>query len=112
MHLPDRQHPPTTRAYLAAQSAMAPGIDATVPLQVDAALEHLRNALDFHVETVAMLLRRLEPVTGQLEPGEQAKAGANGVAAKVLLACQLDDLNERLSLATGDVQAAIRALQL
>jgi hypothetical protein len=105
-------------ARLAAQSAISP-IGET--LHVDESISSLGNSVEFLVETVQALLRRIEPVTASVMSGTitvsgnvNYSAGIIGVATltKAPLAMQIDVQYDRIAALTKEVQAAIRALQI
>jgi hypothetical protein len=101
--------PKSSVAYERAQNSVGQPIPET--LHVDASLDALGEAVDFHIETVQMLLRRLHPVTGDYaEPkSDDAKLTGNW---KVPLAARIDVRVDMLRALTVEVQSAIRALQI
>lgn len=106
--------------YDRVQSAL--GQPAAETLQVDDSMSSLDNSAEFLVETVQALLRRIEPVTGDLSNGPLIGmisgtiigAGSTNciTVQKVPMALQLDKQHERLCALTREVQQAIRALQI
>lgn len=97
-------------ARLAAQSALQP-ISET--LQVDESLESLGECVEFHMETVRALLRRLHPVTGDIVQGVGVTSGgASPQPCKVPLCYRIDNRRDELHELTGEVQSVIRALQI
>jgi hypothetical protein len=96
-------------AYNRAQNAVGQPIAETP--QVDSSMDALSEAVEFHIETVQMLLRRLHPVTGDLvmPPSEDAKLTGNW---KVPVAQRVDLRVDQLRGLTAEVQNAIRALQI
>ncbi|HEY0586239.1 MAG TPA: hypothetical protein VGD52_08920 [Pseudoduganella sp.] len=103
MHMPA---PKSSTAYAAAQNALQPVAES---LQVDDSLISLAEVLEFNVETVHALLRRLEPVTGEVLVGDP---GFVSGIAKVPLALRIDAARDALAILTNEVQATIRALQI
>lgn len=101
-------HHNMSSAYAAAQSALAPVTER--PLQVDDALAELERRIDFITETVQVLIRRLEPVTGEVLATTEPTPDTG--LCKVRLAEQIDGYTLRLSVLTASVQATVRALQL
>lgn len=93
-------------SYASAQSALSPVAES---LQVDSSMDSISKEIEFHAETVRALLRRLEPVTGAL-------ANACGSDCepqyKVPLAARIDYCGSAISALTGEVQHAIRNLQI
>jgi hypothetical protein len=99
--------PNQSRAYSAAQSGLNPVPET---LQVEDSLEALREVVEFHSETVLALIRRIEPLTGEVMVA--GLAGVSPSIPKVQLAFRIDTQIDRISNTTGAVQAAIRALQI
>lgn len=93
-------------AYASAQSALQPVSES---LQVDDSLISLAEVIEFNIEIVRVLLRRLEPVTGEVIVGEP---GFSTGIAKVPLALRLDGQRDMIATLTNEVQATIRALQI
>jgi hypothetical protein len=109
-------------AYATAQSALQPVSEA---LQVDVSISSLDNSVEFLVETVQALLRRIEPVTavaisgigtltGTFTGSVNCSSGIIGAATftKAPLAMQIDVQYDRIAALTKEVQTAIRALQI
>jgi hypothetical protein len=96
----------TTSAYKASQSALQPVAES---LQVEESLQSLLEVVEFHTETVLALMRRLEPVTGELVFADQ---GLSTGIAKVSLALRIDTQRDNIAKATAGLQATIRALQI
>jgi hypothetical protein len=95
-----------TKSYAAAQSALQPISES---LQVEESLQSLLEVVEFHTETVLALMRRLEPVTGEVLIGDSAF----GVGiAKVPMALRIDAQRDYIAKATAGLQATIRALQI
>lgn len=99
--------PKQTTAYAAAQNAL--GCPVVESLQVDESLDSMREVVEFHMETVRALLRRLEPATGELEAGIDPCAGG---FSKVALALRIDCNRDQICRLTAEVQTAIRQLQI
>lgn len=98
-------------AYDRAQSAI--GAPAAETLQVDESINSLGECVEFHMETVRALLRRLHPVTGDIAQGVGATAGgAIPQPCKVPLCYRIDNRRDELHELTAEVQAFIRALQV
>jgi hypothetical protein len=99
---PKHQH-----THLAVQEALTP---QERPLQVDDSLEQLQRQVEFTVETVRALMRRLAPVSvDTLAEGAALEARP---CSKVRLAEQIDRCTDDLVVLTAEVQVAVRALQL
>jgi hypothetical protein len=98
--------PKNSPAYMAAQSAMQPIVET---LQVDESLNTLREVVEYHIEIVEALLRRIEPATGEL--GVSEESCLVGIA-KVPLALRVDNQRDRIARLTDLVQTAIRQLQI
>lgn len=79
-------------------------------LQVDESINSLGECVEFHLETVRALLRRLHPVTGDLSYPESACGDKQRI--KVPLAQRVDNRRDELHGLTAEVQATIRALQI
>lgn len=103
MHMPV---PKSSTAYAAAQNALQPVPES---LQVDDSMILLAEVVEFNIETVRALLRRLEPVTGEVIVGDP---GFSSGIAKVPLAVRLDGQRDMIATLTNEVQATIRALQI
>jgi hypothetical protein len=98
-------------AYDRAQSAL--GCPAVDTLQVDESVNSLGEAVEFHMETVRALLRRLHPVTGDIVQGVGVTSGgASPQPCKVPLCYRIDNRRDELHELTGEVQSVIRALQI
>jgi hypothetical protein len=93
--------------YHRAQRAIGAPIQETT--QVDASLENLREVVEFHSETVQILLRRLQPVTGEVD---QCASKGEATPVKVPMAERIDMQIFFLRNLTEAVQQAIRALQI
>jgi hypothetical protein len=98
--------PQHSTAYAAAQSALSPVSES---LQVEESLQSLLEVVEFHTETVLALMRRLEPVTGEVLIGDSAFGCG---IAKVSLALRIDLQRDLIARATAGLQATIRALQI
>jgi hypothetical protein len=98
--------PKSTSAYAAAQNALSPVPES---LQVDESLDTLRDAVDFHIQMVEALLRRIEPATGELMATVD---GCLTGVSKVPLALRVDSQRDRLVRITQMVQTAIGQLQI
>lgn len=96
-------------AYDRAQSAL--GAPVTETLQVEDSILSLGDAVEFHVETVRALLRRLQPVTSDMC---EAIAGAAGAPQpiRVEVAQRIHNRRDELQDLTREVQNVIRALQV
>lgn len=92
--------------YAAAQSALQPVSES---LQVDESIQSLAEVSEFHIETLLALIRRLEPVTGEVSVNE---VGSIAGISKVSLALRIDTQRDRIATATAGLQATIRALQI
>lgn len=79
------------------------------PLQVDESVETLRVRCDHLIDVVAILVRRLEPVTGDLLEGN---GECTPVPSKVPLAISLDCVADQMSVAIRRIEATTRALQI
>lgn len=83
-------------------------------LQVDTAMSDLREQAEYLRETVGALLRRLSPVL--CDPGigdiAQGVEGSKPLASRAPLAVSLENVTQDLRGLTGDLNAAIRALQV
>jgi hypothetical protein len=102
------QSPAHDKAYNRAQSAL--GAPASETLQVDDSVNALGDAVDFHIETVRALLRRLHPVTGDL--CDATCGGISAASTRVPLAMRIDYRRDELNGLTTEVQNIIRALQI
>lgn len=80
-------------------------------LQVNTALENFREAMDYHEELVAAMLRRLEPVTGEREPFPKATE-ASPKPARVFVASRIEVYTDRLRESSADLLWAIKALEI
>jgi hypothetical protein len=96
-------------SYDRAQSALGGPVPET--LQVDESIISLGDAVEFHVETVRALLRRLQPVTSDLC---EAVAGTTCVpqSNRVDVARRIHNQRDELQYLTSEVQNIIRALQI
>ena len=97
--------------YDRAQGAVIGSSPMPETLQVDGSIGELGEAVDFCIENVQMLLRRLQPVTGDfaVPVGEDNTLSGSW---KVPLSQRIDLRRDQLADLTTAVQCAIRALQV
>lgn len=108
MHQSPKGFPAASPAYIAAQSAMAP---QERPLQIEQSMAELQGCVEILAETLRALVRRLEPVAGELDSDTRWDEPQK-VATKVPLAEQIDRCCRIVNLLTTETQQAIGALQL
>lgn len=78
--------------------------------QVNTALENLREAIDYHEELVAAVMRRLEPVTGERAPFPKAESPVK--PPRVFVASRIEVYTDRLRESSADLLWAIKALEI
>jgi len=109
-----RKHGGDTDAYDKAQAAL--GKPSGEPLQMEVSISWLREAVEFHVETVRALLRRLEPISAgiKLTNGQMSGGCADGglTMVRAPVASAIDSKREDIEALTKEVQQAIRELQV
>lgn len=96
-------------AYDRAQNALGSPVGET--LQVEDSLLSLGDTVEFHVETVRALLRRLQPVTSDMCEANCATTGVSQ-PIRVEIARRIHNRRDELQDLTHEVQNVIRALQI
>ena len=80
------------------------------PLQIDESVESLRIRSEMLAEVAAILVRRLEPVTGEVS--DRVSGDNSPTPMKVPLAHSLDSVSDRIASVSKALEAVTRALQI
>jgi hypothetical protein len=99
---------PQAQAYNRVQQDL--GAPLTETLQIDDSINALGEAVDYHIEMVQALLRRLYQATGDIAMVAQKDNHPEPV--KVPLCYRIDSRRDQLVQLSNEVAATIRALQI